>query len=447
MAVRLRYLVWALCVLYVLVGVVLVPPLWAWSLVPGRIVFSPYADSALRPRPAFEYFNPAFAYVPDEREIDFGAPVPLGLGALFFFPERNPLLYFTDRDLFDERFDFLSFYDQLRHPGSVLINPGESPREIIVRIGRNTIRVTTDDGKPLLFNDVSGASGLSRPFTPLIPAPVLSHHYRRGPFYAVTGVFLASTGHSLAPNGNLRSVLEGEPVEPETRYEVTASASVAGGVSQSLSYGVTAYCGNAAVTVAPRLVGYYRAFTAEARIDAGAETDQDLLPAGTDSRYSLFLSYPGNGWGRGGRLDLGTAFSYGRVRGGISILNIVGVDTVTGLVTDEDQSNEPETITTTGSAPAVTVSAAYTVPLYRGVLEFAADGMASEAFSAHAGVSLFRGPLMVGVTGGYRGGFQGTARVGLRRGRRRIAIALNAHQSPFVQDVVWGLGLHLRVRS
>ncbi len=434
---------WSLCVFC---GLALSSAAHAETNASGGIVFTPYSDTTVSPRPAYEYFNPAFAYLPEQEEFDFGTRVPLGLAALFAFPERNPVLYFTDRDLFDERFDLLSFYDQLRYPASMLINPGESPDEVIVRIGQDTISVTTGEGRPLYFDDVSGASGISRPFSPLVPAPFLAYHHRWDNIYSVTGVFLASTGHSLRPNDNLRDVLEGDPVEPDTRYEVTASASAAAGVSQSLSYAVTAYGEYATVTVAPRVVGYYRFFTAEARIRAGSETDQDNNPAGTDSRQSLFLSYPGNGWGSGSRLDLGTAFARERFRAGISLLNIVGVDTVTGTITSGDVTDEPATITTVGPAPATAVSASYHVPLETGALEFAADALLSDSFSAHAGVSFFRGVFMFGLTGGYKGGFEGALTVGVRDGRRRAALSLNAHQSPFVQDVVWGIGVYARVR-
>ncbi|TVR71291.1 MAG: hypothetical protein EA427_04535 [Spirochaetaceae bacterium] len=413
---------------------------------PGEFVFSPYSATTVRPQPAYEFFNPAFAYLREEDPFDFGPRIPLGIAAIFLFPERNPLLYFTDRDLFDTRFDLLSFYDQLRYPASVLINPGRSPQEVIVGIEQETIRVTTGDGRPLLFDDVSGASGISRPFSPLVPAPLVSYHHRRKDIYSVTGVFLASTGHSLKPGDNLRGVLEGDPVEPDTRYEVTASASAAGGVSQSLSYGITAYGENATVTVAPRVVGYYRFFTAQARIQAGAETDQENLPAGTDSRQSLFLSHPGNGWGSGARLDLGTALARDRFRAGVSILNILGVDTVTGTITDGNVEDEPTRITTVGPAPAATLSASYQVPLKTGALEFAVDTLLSESISAHGGVLLVRRAFMFGLSGGYKGGYEGTVTAGVRRGRRRAALSLNVHQSPFVQDVVWGIGLHVRVR-
>jgi hypothetical protein len=317
---------------------------------------------------------------------------------------------------------------------------------VIITIGHDTIRVTTGDGRPIQLDDVSGASGISRPFSPLVPAPFVSYHHRRKDIYSVTGIFLASTGHSLRPSDNLQGVLEGEPVKPDTRYEVTAAASAAGGVSQSLSYGITAYGENATVTVAPRVVGYYRFFTAEARIQAGAETDQENLPAGADSRQSLFLSHPGNGWGSGARLDLGTALARDRFRAGVSILNILGVDTVTGTITDEKVEAESTRITTVGPAPAATVSASYQVPLKTGALEFAVDTLLSESISAHGGVSLVRGMFMFGLSGGYKGGYEGTVTAGVRRGGHRAALSISTHQSPFVQDVVWGIGLHGRVR-
>lgn len=443
MVIRSRNLLWSLCVFC---GLVLSPGVRAETSGRGRIVFSPYSDTTVRPQPVYEFFNPAFSYLQDQDQLDFGARVPLGIAALLIYPERNPVLYLTDRDLFDEQFDLLSFYDQLRYPASILINPGESPDEVIVGIEQDSIRVTTGRGRRLLFEDVSGASGISRPFTALVPAPFLSYHHRWEQIYSVTGIFLASTGHSLRPNENLRDVLEGDPVESDTRYEVTASASAAGGVSQSLSHGITAYGANAAVTVSPRVVGYYRFFTAEARVHVAAETDQDSLPTGTESRQRLFLSYPGNGWGSGIRLDLGTVLARERFRMGLSVLNIVGVDTVTGTITSGDVTDEPTTITTFGPAPAMTVSASYRVPLETGALEFASDLLLSESFSGHTGVSYFRGVLMLGLTGGYKGGVEGAATLGVRDGRRRVALSLTVHQSPFIQDVVWGVGLHVRVR-
>lgn len=444
--------------LFLLCVAVLFPGPPAEASLPGRLVFSPYSATTVRPQPAYEFFNPAFAYLPEEHTFDFGSRLPLGVVALLLFPERNPLSYFTRREVFDRRFDLLSFYDQLRYPSSVLINPGESPREVVVGIGRNAIRVTTGEGSPLLFEDVSGASGVSRPFSPLVPAPLVSYHHQWNDFYSVTGLFLASTGHSLTPDNNLQDVLDGDPVEPETRYEVTAAASAAAGLSQSFSYGITAYGWGSSVTVAPRLVGYYRFFTAEARIRAGAETDQDNLPAGTDSQQSLFVSYPGNGWGAGTRMDLGTAIVRDRFRLGVSVLNIFGVDTVTGTITDENVEEEPKTITTVGSAPASAVSASYRVALETGELELAVDTLVSESIATGGGLFFFRGMLMLGLSAGYKGGFEGTATVGLRadRGRRagrrlrpdrrRVALSLNVHRSPFVQDVVWGVGLHGRVR-
>lgn len=402
---------------------------------------SPYSATVVQPISPFEAYNPSFAFFDTPHEYEFGPRAPLGIAALLLIPERNPFLYRTNKDRFLESFDLLSMYDQLRYPSSVLLNPATSPDEIILEIEQDNIRIESSDGQPLVFRETSGADGLSRPFTPLIPPPLLALRTRSGSFSSVTGVYIASSGHSVDPNTKLLSVLEGGSVEPETHYSISLHAAATGGFSQSVSYGVPLDRRNVRIVLAPRLVAYYRTFTAHAATTTRLETDASGLPREVRTDTTTFLSYPGEGWGAGIRADAGTTLAFNEVRVGFSVLNIAGIDSVTGVEFDDSFDETPKTVTTIDAPPALVFATSYPITMGDATVEISTDALYNRSLSSHAGFGFFSGIFMSRFVVGFKGGLETATSVGIRKERGSVALLINSHESMFSKRTVWGIGV------
>ncbi|MFO7850213.1 MAG: hypothetical protein R6V67_09660, partial [Spirochaetia bacterium] len=378
-------------------------------------------------------------YFPDNKEYSFGRQLPLGVWALLTLPDRNPLLYLSDPDTFRREFDFLSMYDQLNHPASLLLRPAQSPEEVTAFVSADSLTVGDGEGEALVFEEAGGPAGISKPFSPLIPPPVLSYRFSRGRFYSETGIFLASTGHSLRPGSDLKRVLMGEPVEAQSSYEFTAAASASAGISESLTYSVKLGSEDEYVLIAPRLLTYYRALMGEVKYRFRLITDEQGAVEEIYGEENIFLSRPGAGWGAGGRLDLGTSFVYRDFTLGFSLLNLLGYDYVTGVRIGGDRTSEEDTEqrSSFGPDPAVNVTASYlwekaVFPSSKSTtILAAADAVISDGFSSHFSVTLLHKSLMLRLLAGYKGGWESAATAGLRRGNRRIALTLSLHSSPF----------------
>lgn len=411
------------------------------SLHAGDFVFSPYSATSIRPEPSFAYYNPAFAYLEFEDAYDFGASLPVGLLAILTVPERNPILYQTNPEKFQRRFDALSFYDQLRYPTSFLVNPGESPGEVVATVRNGALSLGTNEGEGLHFEVVAGAGGVSKPFSPLIPPPLLSYQIRPNKLNWVTGLFIGPTGHSVRPDAALDAALQGAQVEPEREYELSVGASATGGFSQSVSYPLHRPGGLADLTVAPRVVTYYRAVTARAEYETTIATDENALPRSVVTEQRLFFSYPGEGWGGGGRIDLGTAVEAGPLRVGLSALNLFGAEIIKGTEVDPDGDASPTTVRTWGTDPAAVVSGRYAFDLGKPALVAEADAVLSRGVSGHVSGALFHRPGFIRLLFGYRAGWEGALTIGIRNKDRLVGVTLGLHQSAFTHRVVWGVGV------
>ncbi|MEX2445037.1 MAG: hypothetical protein WD492_15655 [Alkalispirochaeta sp.] len=427
----------------------------------GELTIPEYRSSAIRPEPEFAYFNPAFAYVDPEIDQRLGLRIPLGLLAIATIPERNPFLYETDPETFRSRFDFLSFYDQLQYPSSFLLNPGTSPEEIVARIRKDSLAVEYGDGSPLRFDSATDTDGVARPLSPRLPPPlaIYSHRIdspRYGSVVTATSLFLSTTGHSLEAEKNLQRVLEGNATEPDITYHFVGTASATGGVSQTVSYPLRVTAPRASVVLAPRLVGYYRAATVQAKLDATIGTDENAVPRGVDASERVFLSYPGNGYGYGGRVDVGTAVVSDNIRAGVAVLNLVGFDRITGTRhTYQAATTETHTVKTDDTPPVGVLTFQHTHRWIGLTLITGADAVVGEGVAGHASFTVLRGPWLVRAVGGYRHGWEASFTVGLRseRARRtlprpvpaRLALSLNLHQSPFSRTTVWGLGMRIGI--
>jgi hypothetical protein len=424
----------------------------------GEFVIPDYRSEALRPEPDSSFHNPAFAYLSPEIDQRLGFRVPLGLLAIVTVPERNPFLYGSQPDVFRERFDFLSFYDQLLYPGTFLFNPGTSPEEIVAQISKQSFSVETGTGSQLFFDIAEEGDGVARPFTPLIPPPLAQYSHRwtsryHGELVTTTGVFMAPSGHSLQADAAMEEILQGSDTRPEQEYGFAGSATTTGGVSQSVSYPFPISVSWGSLIVAPRLLGYYRAVTAQGRWDATITTDENSIPSSVETDEDYFLSYPGNGVGYGGRVDLGAAFSLGRFRGGLSVLNAIGFDRVTGTVHEPSKEPTATTIQSSDSAPVAVAVLEYARRVGAHTIVAASDATIGDGVSGRAALTLIRGPWLLRGVAGYRRGWEAAITAGLRsaRARRviprpipaRLAVSLNFHQSPFTRTSVWGIGLRV----
>ncbi len=412
-----------------------------WWCCAGTFSFAPYYSESVRPQAEHSYFNPAFSYAAENELHEEGSRLPLGLLALITVPDRNPLLYSSDRETFRSEFDFLSMYDQLQYPTLFLLAPASSPEEVVAHVQAESLTITDQNGNALVFDTVAGAAGISKPFSPLLPPPLLNYRFGVGRIHSETGLFLASTGHSLTPDNDLREVLEGEPVQASSTYVLSASASATGGASQSLSYAFKLGDEREYVLLSPRVVGYYRALMAQARYEMELSIDDDGVPRNIDGDETIFLSHPDNGWGIGSRFDCGTLIGYEDFTAGLSLLNLIGVDYVEGEEISIVDSPEPSSRYSFGSDPVAVLSASQRFGLGSWTFMTAASTILQDAPSSHLSVSAFYGKIFMRLSGGYHGGAEGTVTAGLRGERRSISLTFGLHTSPFTHRPIPGIGV------
>ena len=249
-------------------------PGMAWTLLPG---------------PGLASVNPAFELLDSGEEAARGLALPVGLLGLIA-PERNPLLYWSDRDRFREAFDLLSCFEQVAHLDAFLINPPRSPDTVAILVERGRLELSDGEGNPLPLVSSSGYGALAVAGTPLVPPPLVSLRYRLGPLYLESGLFLGSEGCRFEPNPALKEATGSGQFLPDSLYALSAVFSAVAGLSQSVSL--------VAPLVDPgcpyalygglRLVGFYTAARAAAEISVSAQTDGNAIPASTAAHWNFF---------------------------------------------------------------------------------------------------------------------------------------------------------------
>jgi len=420
----------------------------------GELQLGSPASGAVLPRPEASEHNPAFAFLPPISDIPLGRRLPVGPAGLLM-PRRNPLLYWSDPETFRREFDFLSFYDQLYSPLEFLIHPSRSPEEVRFVIDGEQLRLETDGGESMRYGSTPGTAGIALPRSALIPPPLLSYSLRRGRWYSRTGLFFSSSGYRIAPDKNLRAVLGGEPLEPDSRYEAEAQVALDSGLSSSISYALRlpTEVPRYNFSLVPRLTGYYRLAYAELDYRLSTLTGESALPGSFRSEASALYLYPGEGWGGGGRFDLGTAVTAPPWRFGVSLLNIYGLDLLEGRRLDV-QNLEPEggaateRLVNAGSDPLLFASAA--IEGRAGRLKLVAGvngGVHREYLLANALLRLRWGRWV----GELKGGRQGVWTFGGTLGRifsfGTAAVSMHLHSSPLTEQAPWGIGLRFGSRG
>jgi hypothetical protein len=227
------------------------------------------------------------------------------------------------------------------------------------------LRLETEGGESLRYGSTPGTAGIALPRSALIPPPLLSYSLRRGRWYSRTGLFLSSSGYRIAPDEKLQAVLKGESLEPDSRYEAEAQVALDSGLSSSISYAfrLPTAVPRYSFYLVPRLTGYYHLAYAELDYRLSTLTGASALPGSFSSEASAFYLYPGEGWGGGGRLDLGTAVTAPPWRFGVSLLNIYGLDLLEGRRLDvqnlaPEDGAAAERLLNAGSDPLLFASAA-----------------------------------------------------------------------------------------
>lgn len=405
------------------------------------------------PGPGAAPYNPAYAVYPSTYAEGEGFRLPLGLLRLVLplFPETNAPGYFYDRQTFKERFDALSFYDQLTHLDSFLFNPARSPDEVVFSIGKDEITITDGQGNPLNLDfSVGGGGRMASALTPpaLLRVPLSTGVPGLGlEFTLVLGLGGLSVEASqdleqAMRSGDLARCRSADP----SPCALVGRTSAMGGVGLNLAYAtplpeIPGFEGK--VYAGVRGEGFYGLGYLEAQATARPTFDQDGNPNGTEYEVRYFYSVPGNGTGFGVRADAGVVVDYQGFTFGLGVRNLVGFTRWSGTevtVQNGSSSEAPAVRQSAGFTPAVFLNGAYRLPLEGGSLLIGADFSSADS-SFHLGAEYAVGPYRLRDGAGLEGGFKFGLGGGVRLEGFSLDTALTVHQAPVVRGTVYGLAL------
>ncbi len=400
------------------------------------------------PGPGTAWENPALAAV--EARFDRGTwSIPVGLLGLLL-PDRSPLYYFVDPTTFYQSFDLLRFYDQLGHPESLLVNPAQSPDEVVLKArqdesGRLQFRLEDGQGHPLQLT--TGENIGPRLPPGLTPAPFFTVPFGLGPgLYGEIGLFAGIEELALNPDPKLSALLNGGSLEANQTYRLTARGAASAGVS--LGFGLAR-----ALPPLPGLPGRLYAgvrgqgFLGLARTRAEASTafttDGSGQLSGSNTTSRIFYSYLGQGLGYGVRLDAGLAYADKSGIYGLGVRNLVSFAQWQGTEVTTDSGGTrtgPRTETVSGLAPALYLNGAGYLPLEgNGRLLLAADLGYDGRLYAHLGMEYPVGALALRGGLGYEDGVRLGVGLGVDLAGLKLDLALTSHTAPLVGGQVFGL--------
>ncbi len=407
------------------------------------------------PGPSYAHLNPAYAGFPDRFGRE-GFRLSLGLLRLLPpFPETSPLNYWSNFQTFQDRFDLVSFYDQMAHLDTFLINPSRSPEEVVFRIRKDGLSITDGAGNPLRLRLSQGTDPGQA--TPLVPGATRFLSISLAPgAYLDLGVFAGVQGVRVSPSPSLERALTGDLEEcrnnPEAcRLEVQGAAS--SGISLGLGLvlpldlsGLGLEMGGVErVQLGFRGEGFYGLAYAEGEASVHPVFDQEGNPSSAKYAYRYFLAYPGQGYGFGLRGDLGVALGGQNWAIGLGVQNLLGFAQWQGEEVQGDGESEtrgPAGRTSPLANPAFFLNGAYRLPLEAGSLLLAGDlrfGALAPAF--HLGVEYGLGPLALRTGVGYEGGLRFGLGAGMGLGGVALDLALTTHQALLDGSTVYGLAL------
>jgi hypothetical protein len=267
-------------------------------------------------------------------------------------PSRNPFLYLSHPDRFREHFDALQAYEQLARPHTLLLHPPESPDEVRLRVNAQGATLTDGDGRRLNVSGSTARTTLS-PATVYLRAPIARIEASGAFWHTATALHAGGTGASLRSNRGLEQLLAGESVAPGTALALSVGAAAGTGIEQSTTFFTTVPGSGSdrATIMAARVAVHYTAAYGETSSRVALRLPEDAGPSPTDATTAGFLIYPGEGYGLGGRLDLGIGSRVGPWTFGLGMRSVLSIEHLSG----------PElSRTTNGLGPQPTLHATYT---------------------------------------------------------------------------------------
>ncbi len=251
-----------------------------------------------------------------------------------------------------------------------------------------------------------------------------------------------------SPNEPLQEVLDGGPVEDDTEYTVSAAASVQSGLSQSVILLFPLLPGFLSWRIqgAVRAVLFYAAAAARVELRTGTITGAVGSPETVFAESDIFYFYPGNGYGIGGRIDTGIVATRGRFLIGLGFLNLLGISSYNGLhqTVESVFGGEPvnEAVYFAGSLPEAVLHAAWIIETGpRSTVILMGDVGYPRTLAGHCAVAFRWGKLLLESGFGWEGAVRYDVGVGLSTGRFFVEVGMSAHQAPFSDEIVHGLGL------
>ena len=395
------------------------------------------------PGPVSTGKNPAYAAIGDPYGYSTWT-LPLGLLGLLL-PDRSPLYYFIDPNTFYQSFDLLSFYQQLSSLDVLLLNPSRSPDEVVIYIKADDppIEIRDGNGNPIRLE--RGVAYRGTPARALTPPPFLRIPISVGAnFRSTFGLFAGVDRLRIYPNPALASLLAGGHLEANQTYEVYAEGGGQSGMSIDFAFATPIPSPpDMKIYVGARGEAFLGLAMAEGETTYRVVTDDEGVPAKSESESRVFYSYLGKGTGYGARLDAGVAVETEAGIFGLGVQNLASFVRWQGTeltLTETERTETPKTLTEAGVHPAIYLNGAAYVPVEGyGKLLVAGDLGYDGSLYGHVGAELPIGTLRVRGGIGYRDGILLGTGVGMALGKFRFDLALTGETAPWDGHLMFGL--------
>ena len=410
-----------------------------------------HADSARARLTAgrFSHFataNPAHWTTEAGVGFSFSIRPPLGLLQVAF-PPRNPMHALDE----PERFNSLALLDALLHPTIFSQSIPEQLDGIDIAIRDDSLGISgfvvRSDGSersvPLSLDAYSGARSARLADRGALPKRWLFGAVRAGSIPIEYSIYSGGLGIELEPGARLERDLADEQLESDTRYELELAAS-----------------GQLGATLAPVLSAPIELGSGRVHLAARPLLFFDVAWFAVDGSYSFRLSeetgeqefsahasygYPGEGYGVGARLDLGTVYEASDWWAGVGLVNAGSVTRRVGTQLSIDGESREYDTTRTAFAPELTATAAWYPSISTGNLSLHADVALAEYVFPEVGLVYSLDPVVVRVSGHWEDGPALETALGLRFGRFLAEFETSNHPYPFTGERATGFRLALSV--
>jgi len=260
--------------------------------------------------------------------------IPLSLISLLF-PERNPLLFFLDKDKFTNYFDTFTCYDQLTFLDSFLLNPTISPDTVIIFLKNNKYNINFDDNKDYTINNIKWNPKLLG----FVPNTFIRFILPLNLYFLNIDLYGGTSGVELSTDDNLSELVSNKQTIAETTYNLNMDISFRAGIciKNTFIYPVPKLIKWLDLLLIEQLSFFMDLAFAMNRFKFSFNTNEESMPESYLINTSIFSGNITNGIGLGLRNNIGiNLIFFDSIMLNILCLNLLNGQYYNGVI---EQSN------------------------------------------------------------------------------------------------------------